>query len=576
MNKPGTRAYATLGAAILVASLVGCGSDDNKSSNKSIPQLSAATAQTLTASCDGLSGVLTFENTTIDSVSTVAAGDLTLGGHDIAEHCLVTGSMYPRTSEVDGKDYAIGFQLRLPKDWNGRFYYQANGGLDGSVVTAQGALGGGPVTGALAKGFAVISSDAGHSPGIPTFGYDPQARLDYGYQAVAKLTPMAKSIIEQVYGKAPDRSYFGGCSNGGRHTMVAATRYADMYDGFLVGAPGYRLPKAAVASIAGAQLYASVDDTEASNLNAAFTAEERTLVSEQILAQCDSLDGLEDGMVQDHKACQEAFDLDTDVPTCESGRDGTCLTEQQKEVIAQIFAGPQTSTGETIYSSFPFDTGINSSGVMFWETYAPLNLDSGAVAMIFNAPPVDLADFNIANFNGSDFALTSDLDELAANTETTTELYTESAMSFMAPPSPEDMSTLKNRGAKIMVYHGVSDAIFSIDDTEAWLTSLEATTGDAEEFARLYPVPGMGHCSGGPATDQFDMLSPLVAWVEQGEAPQEIIATARGTGNVGGENSEIPEDWAADRTRPLCPFPQVARYNGSGDVDSADSFTCAE
>ena len=149
--------------------------------------------------------------------------------------------------------------MRLPNAWNGRFFYQANGGIDGSVGTATGSVNGGAgLTNALNMGFAVISSDAGHlgSQG-PTFGLDPQARLDYGYQAVAALTPMAKSAIASAYGKGPDRSYFGGCSNGGRHTMVAATRYADQYDGFLVGNPGFRLPLAAIANMAAYRAYAT-------------------------------------------------------------------------------------------------------------------------------------------------------------------------------------------------------------------------------------------------------------------------------------------------------------------------------
>ena len=166
--------------------------------------------------------------------------------------------MFERKSPVDGQTYAIGFEMRLPLEWNGRFWYQANGGIDGSVVTATGnTSGGGPLTSALLQGFAVISSDAGHNGAQnPIFGIDPQARLDYGYQAVGKLTPMAKRVIRAAYGKRPERSYIGGCSNGGRHTMVAAARYADQYDGYLVGSPGFNLPKAAVASIYGAQQYA--------------------------------------------------------------------------------------------------------------------------------------------------------------------------------------------------------------------------------------------------------------------------------------------------------------------------------
>ena len=153
--------------------------------------------------------------------------------------------------------------MRLPKDWNGRFFYQANGGIDGSVGTATGGIGGGgPLNNALNMGFAVLSSDAGHvgSQG-PFFGIDPQARLDYGYQAVGKLTPMARSALKTAYGKEPDRSYLGGCSNGGRHAMVAAARYAEQYDGILAGDPGTRLPLAAIANIAGAQKYNALATT---------------------------------------------------------------------------------------------------------------------------------------------------------------------------------------------------------------------------------------------------------------------------------------------------------------------------
>src|SRR5262249_9985993 len=128
------------------------------------------------------------------------------------------------------------------------FFHQGNGGIDGSVVTATGSFGGGPLTNALQQGFAVLSSDAGHSGSLgPAFGLDPQARLDYGYQAVGKLTPMAKQVVALAYGRGPDRSYFGGCSNGGRHTLVAAARYPEDYDGFLAGSPGFHLPLAALA-----------------------------------------------------------------------------------------------------------------------------------------------------------------------------------------------------------------------------------------------------------------------------------------------------------------------------------------
>ena len=128
-----------------------------------------------------------------------------------------------------------------------------------------------------------------------------------------------------------------------------------------------------------------------------------------------------------------------------------------------------------------------------------------------------------------------------------------------------------------MVYHGVSDPIFSVDDTVAWYEGLQKNNrGQAERFARLYTVPGMGHCQGGPSTDQFDMLTPLVNWVEKGKAPEQVIATARGVGNAGGVNADVPADWSPARTRPLCPYPRIALYNGTGDIESAASFSCRE
>lgn len=567
------------------ATLAACGGGDSTSSAAPpIPQLSAAIGTTFTGDCATLqSSLATLANTKITGASTVAAGTLTVGGTSIGEHCLVTGKMFERTSTVDGNGYAIGFEMRMPKNWNGRFLYQGNGGTDGAVVTATGATGGGPITNALLQGFAVLSSDAGHSGSTPNFGIDPQARLDYGYQAVGKLTPMAKSAIQIAYGKGPDRSYFSGCSNGGRHALVAAARYFADYDGILAGAPGYNLPKAAVANLAGARLYASVATvpvTDQISLATSFTNTERQLITQKVLAKCDALDGAADGMIQDVASCQTAFKPAADLPVCTGARDGTCLSADQIAVFSKIFSGTTTSNGTLIYASFPFDAGYSAgasgvasggspvgSGVPFWEFYASTNLDSGSTGIIFKVPPEDPASF--APFT---FSLTTDIDALYAGITATNATYTESAMTFMTPPNPTKMFGLRDRGGKIMVYHGVSDPIFSVNDSEAWYKGLTADSGD--KFAKFYRVPGMGHCSGGPSTDQFDMLTPLVNWVEKGTAPAEIIATARGTGNVGGINTDVPASWAVNRTRPLCPYPKVARYSASGSLEVASSFVC--
>lgn len=551
---------------LAAASAAACGGSDD-----GLPRLSAATPAALNGACADLTTRLaSLPNTVITAANTVAAGTLTIGGQPVAEHCQVIGRMHERVSPVDGNTYAIGFEMRLPRNWNGRFLHQGNGGIDGNVVPATGSTGGGPLTHALHKGFAVLSSDAGHTAAVgPTFGVDPQARLDYGYQAVGKLTPMARSVIQTAYGKAPDRSYFAGCSNGGRHAMVAAARYAEQYDGILAGAPGYNLPKAAIANIAGGQLYASVA-TDPANIATGFTPAERTLVANAVLSRCDALDGATDGLVQDVAACRSAFNLTRDVPSCSGERDGSCLSDAQKVAIGKIFSGPTTSTGARIYASFPYDPGIASGGIPFWEFTAPLVLDSGAVGLIFQVPPADPA-----TFNGPAFSLGANLDSLLGLVQATNATYTESAMAFMTPPNPTDLSRLRDRGGKMMVYHGVADAIFSVDDSETWYQGLQtANRGKADEFARFFRVPGMGHCAGGPATDQFDMLDALVSWVEQGREPEMVLATARGPGNAGGVNAEVPSNWAPDRTRPLCPYPKVARYKGTGSLDQASSFAC--
>jgi len=538
------------------------------------PRLSAARPGTL-LSCNDLAAKSAFAGTVVSNVVSVPAGPVTVGNASVPApaHCLVQGRMNERVGPIDGQRYAIGFEMRLPVAWNGRFFYQANGGLDGVVVPAVGGIGGGaPVTNALQMGFAVISSDAGHAGSMgPAFGIDPQARLDYGYNAVAQLTPMAKTLIAQAYGRGPDRSYFGGCSNGGRHAMVAAARSPGQYDGILAGDPGYNLPRAAVAQLYGAQQYAKVASANTPaglpDIQSAFAPAELKLVSDRVLARCDALDGLSDGIVSNVKACKTRFDLQRDVPTCSGARNGQCLTAPQKTALANVFAGARNSAGKPIYNSFPYDAGIGGSNWREWKFGSSQTRDPGAVGFIFTSPP------QAARPGGLAFALGFDMDKDAPLIDATDGVYRESAMAFMAPPDAANLAALRNRGGKLMVYHGTSDPVFSSDDTEAWYERVQAANGgNGATFARYYPVPGMNHCSGGPATDQFDMLSALVAWVEQGQPPDVVVASARGPGTAV-VNAEVPADWSARRTRPLCPYPKTAAYTG-GDTESAASFAC--
>ncbi len=523
--------------------------------------------------CSELLAELQYPDTVFTSVTGLAEGELPQPGQVIPAHCLVTGNMFERTGAVDGQAYSIGFEMRLPLRWSRRFFYQANGGVDGIVEPAIGnTSGGGPLTSALQKGMAVISSDAGHSAAQnPSFGLDPRARLDYGYQAVGKLTAMAKSVVEAAYGRRPRYSYIGGCSNGGRHVMVAAARYPDAYDGYLVGSPGFNLPRAAVASIYGAQQYAPLSGGAVipdgpfaglPDLSAAFTLPERQLLSTAVLAQCDGLDGVVDGMVQDPRECNQLFSLQDHVPTCAGPRDGTCLSAEQKVAIGNVFSGARTSDGTRIYRGFPFDAGHAAFDVSFWEFIAPLVLDSGALGFVFGTPPV-----NPATFIPPLFALTSNVDDLFDSIFATNATYTESGQSFMTPPP---LAGFRRRGRRMVLYHGVSDAIFSARDTAQWYRHLDRPTRNA---ARLYLVPGMTHCAGGPSTDQFDLLTPLVRWVERGKRPRAVPAAVRGPTNAGGPNFDVPPTWSPDRSRPLCPFPHVAVYQG-GDPEAAESFDC--
>lgn len=547
----------------------------DSSSSGSLPILTPATGAALSV-CSEIADQFAYENTEITDSSLIAAG--TIDAQSVGEHCLVTGQMNQRVSEVDGDTYAIGFEMRLPVDWNGRFFYQANGGIDGSVKTALGnVLGGGATTTALGKGFAVISSDAGHSNPAPFWGLDPQARLDYGYNAVATLTPMAKSLIETAYGKEPDRSYIAGCSNGGRHTMVAAARFADQYDGFLAGNPGFNLPQAAVAQLYGVQQYSTITTGVNSNgdpdINTALTSDETALIGDAILAKCDELDGIGDGIVADTTTCQGTFDLEQDVPTCAGARDGTCLTADQKTVLGNVMTGARNSSGEAIYASFPYDPGMAAPNWASWEFFMAQERDPGAVAFIFTTPPSDFGSF--VSQTGYQYAMNFSMDDDAPKIYATDATYTVEPMEFMTPPDPTDMAVLRDRGAKLMVFHGIADGVFSPNDTAAWYDGVTAANGgNASDFARLFLIPGMNHCSGGPCTDQFDMVDALVDWVEQGVAPDRVIATARGAGNAGGVNDDVPADWAPNRTRPLCSYPQIAVYNGSGDIDDAANFTC--
>jgi feruloyl esterase len=603
-------AWVVVAAACIAVLLSACGGSDD--SPATLPQLAAAQSGTL-AACASLTG-FTFGATTITSATQMAANAVTSNADGVAlalpAHCVVVGKMNQRTG-IDGKPYAINFEMRLPNSWNGRFFHQVNGGNDGFINTdttrAFGRkLGGSPTSNGLIEGFAVLTSDAGHAPdsashpndpatglGIAgqVFGLDPQARKDYGYAAVGSLTPMAKSLIAAAYGRGPDRSYMVGASNGGRHAMVAAARYAADYDGILAGSPGFNLPKSRIAEewtnqilLGAAQSIDPVTNRPA--IWSALSLADITYVSNRVLAKCDALDGVVDGMVQDVQGCQSAFSLANDVVTCAVGQapDGTCLSKVQKSALAKMFGGPKNSDGKALYSDWPWTNGIYGASWRGYMTGTTNGAGTGtskygnnigfvsAAAFIFSTPPADPTVMTGLGATMIDWTLNYDFDKAEALINATTPVFTESSMSFMTPPDPTNLSTLRDRGAKLIVFHGTADPVFSYNDTIAWYKGLAgANNGDASSFARVFNVAGMNHTAGGPSTDQFDFVTALVAWVEQGQAPDSVIGTTRTAAqNPDMTGSGIP----AGRTRPLCPYPKFAKYNGTGSIDDAANFTC--
>ena len=515
----------------------------------------------------------------------ISGSKLQDAGDGLPMHCIVTGAVNQRTG-ADGKSYAIRFELRLPAEWNGRFLHQVNGGNDGVVLPALGdkvdGLASGGTVG-LARGFAVLSSDSGHSGADPAnkplglaagaaFGLDPQARRDYGYGADMTLSPIAKAIIAAHYGKMPDFSYMAGCSNGGRHTMVAAERMPDNYDGFLVGNPGFNLPKAAVQHAWDVQAFTGADP----DIRKSITKDDAKLISAKITEACDALDGVKDGLTSNLEACQKTFDFSS--LSCPAGQSEGCLAESKITALKRSFAGPKNSKGEALYSDWPVDGGVGTGNWRAWKIESPVapwnnypiiaTMGAASLGYIFSTPPVAVEGTNEKLVES---LLKYDFDEDAPKIYAKNAKYSESAMDFMTPPGVDDpkLAGLQKAGHKMIIYHGQADPVFSINDTIHWYDKLNTNAqGHADRFARLFTLPGGTHCGGGVTLEKFDALSALVDWVEKGKSPDQITAS------VNAANKEIPASWSPNRTRPLCPWPKYARYI-AGDPEVAASFGCA-
>jgi hypothetical protein len=466
----------------------------------------------------------------------------------LPEHCIVRGTIGRRIG-AGQRRFGIGFELRMPAAWNGRFLFQGGAGLDGVILPAVGTVSGSVQAPALARGFAVVSTDAGHqgSPIDASFATDQQARIDYGYNALDKVNAAARAFIGRFYGKAPHHAYFAGCSNGGRQALTVSQRLPLEFDGIVAGDPTLRFSRVALDEVWNLKVLERIAPKDAQGrpiYARAFSNADLKLVRDRVLKQCDARDGLADGMINDWRGCR----FDPAILACKGAKAATCLSPGQVDVLRDLYRGPRTADGTPVYGSFNYDTGIASPqwrGMRLGtsQTGEPNAADAylglGAYKYLHLTPPEP------------GLTPTSPLDlEAAVRRIRHTAALTDA-------DSP-DLGSFARHG-KMIVYNGLSDQGLASSVLVDWYEQMLAASGTgARASTSLFLVPGMAHCGGGDATDRFEMLDAIVDWVEKGRAPGQIVATS----------TQLPV-----RARPLCPYPTIARYRG-GDVNAAESFEC--
>lgn len=552
-------------------------------------QTSLAAVDSVTA-CANLKSLTNFPVTPTQITSTQfnPAGTTSANGVPLPDHCQVRGVVNQRTG-TDGLPYGDMFEVRLPTpaNWNGRFMFQGGGGTEGAVPAATGSAG--TLSPTLAHGWVVATQDGGHEnsmlPVPNAFFLEKQAVIDHAYRSIDVTTQTAKFLIKAFYGKKADRSYFVGCSTGGRQGMVFSQNFPNYYDGIVAGDPVYDLEAIALSEDYGVEAIKAITPTPIPKLPngnpilyAAFPLADQTLFTQALLAACDALDGTVDGVVDNLAACHATFDPaafvfpSTGQPLqCTGAKTATCLTPAQIDAVTKINQGPRNSEGETIRApagavakrhpdntaqGYAYDGGFMApSGIPSRKIGTPtttpgdLALGLGQIPYAWISPPDPTFDPLNFNFDTDVARLTKESPLVTFSTSTDIKMFT-------------------RLGGKIIWYHGLSDPGPPVLGTIEYYKALAKRSGGlrgAAEFSRLYLIPNMGHCGGGPATDQFDLLTPLVEWVEHGVAPDKIIATGKNFTSA-----------PTTRSRPLCPYPQEVRFIGpsGGDLSVASNYTC--
>ena len=484
---------------------------------------------------------LTIPNVTIRSATAMAAGVFTPPGGGTARlelqlpaFCRVEATARPTT------DSEIKFEVWIPPAdaWNGKFEGVGNGGYSGAIAYAAMAAG-------LRRGYATASTDTGHAGDDMKFAQGhPEKLIDWAWCALHVTTETARLIVRDHTGRFAEHSYFNGCSSGGHEALTEAQRFPEDYDGIIAGDPANNRIRQTFGFLSS---WIATHNKDGSPI---IPAAKLPLVTKAAVDACDAIDGLKDGLIDDPRRCH--FDPAKLVcPSTTSGQasrdDATCLTQPQVDAVKKMYDGAKNPrTGEQIFTGWSRGSeGFGESPIQSWRQY-----------VMDPQEPMRVGFFRYFLFHDPNWDYrTIDWERDLA--------YAEKKLAFMAAVD-HDMSAFKKRGGKLLMYTGWSDPVVPPQDTVAYYDAVVKAMGGLEktrEFYRFFLAPGMGHCSGGPGPNQFDALAALEPWVEKGVAPEKLVASHSTNGRV-------------DRTRPLCLYPQVARWKGTGSTDEAANFSC--
>ena len=505
---------------------------------------------------------LALPNATVASAEVVAAGAFR-PNTPIAPWMAGAESLYRslppfcrvRVDSHPSSDSDIKIEVWMPlQGWNGRLQGRGNGGFAGEIDYFTLAI-------AVSEGYATTATDTGHAASFVDARWalgHPEKVTDFGYRAIHEMTQDAKAVVKQFYGKHPlQHAYFASCSNGGRQALMEAQRFPADYDGIIAGAPANYWTHLVTSAVW--QLQATTMDSASY-----IPADKLPAITKAVNAACDAQDGTVDGILDEPRKCR----FDPAAILCKAEDSKECLTAPQATALKKIYAGPTDSSGAQIYPGLlpGAEDGPGGWGVWITGSEPGKSLIQAFGAGFFSGMVFEKPDWNYRDANVSDIVKAADA-KLAKTLNAT----------------DPNLSAFKARGGKLLLYHGWNDPAISAVNTVNYYQSVVGAMGQDgfDSFARVYMVPGMQHCAGGPGADSFGENGPwpglhdphqslqvsMEQWVEKGAAPKEIVAT-KFSGPMSSGHAEM--------TRTLCAYPKVAKYKGTGDENDASNFVCED